>query len=141
MIVDYWASIGPSDALPGRQHFDPIDVWNLIPNIWMVNVVGMPPQFEYRIIGSKVVGYIGREATGMFMHDVFEHFENTATCKDLRKAVSDGCPRWRRGSPTMRYDKDFKVVEQISLPLASNGKTVDIVLNLSLFFDSEGVLC
>lgn len=140
-LVKYWQSIGPQDLLPGRQHFDPIDVWNLVPNIWMVNVLNSPPQFQYRIIGSKVVDYIGRETTGMFMHEVFEHFEDTETCKDMRKAVKHGRPRWRRGTPTMRYDKGFKVVEQVSLPLASDGTVVDIVLNLSLFFDSDGVLC
>lgn len=126
--------------LPGRQHFDPVDIWNLVPNIWMVNVTGTPSQFEYRIIGSKIVDYIGRDATGMFLDEVFEHFEDTETCKDLRKAVELRCPRWRRGAPTMRYDKNFKTVEQVSLPLATDGNTVDIVLNLSLIFDSNGVL-
>lgn len=137
-IVEYWLRIGPADALPGRQHFDPIDIWNLIRNVWIVDVCGEPPQFRYRVAGTKVVDYIEQEPTGKMMDEVFPHFDETETCKNLLRVVADRVPRWRRGAPTLRSDKSFKVVEQISLPLARDGRTVDMILNLSVVMNAQG---
>lgn len=92
-IVEYWLRIAPGEALPGRQHLDPIDIWGLIANVWMVDVCGSPPRFRYRVAGTKIVEYIGRDPTGMSMDEVFPHFENTETCKDLLRIVEEHCPR------------------------------------------------
>lgn len=140
-LVEYWRGIGPADALPGRQHFDPIDVWSLVRNLWIVDVYGAPPRFRYRVAGTKVVDYIGREPTGKFMDEVFPHFSETETGKSLLRIVASGVPRWRRGTPTLRDDKGFKVVEQVSLPLARDGRTVDMVLNLSVIMNASGEQC
>jgi len=137
-LLEYWLRIGPADALPGRQHFDPIDVWSLIRNLWIVDVCGNPPHFRYRVAGTKVVDYIGREPTGKMMDEVFPHFPETETCRDLLRTVAGGVPRWRRGAPTLRGDKSFTIVEQISLPLARDGRTVDMVLNLSVVMNAKG---
>lgn len=137
-IAEYWLGIGPADALPGRQHFDPVDIWPLIRNVWMVDVVGSPPQFRYRVVGTKVVAYIEQEPGARMMDEIFPHFEDTETCKDMIRVVERRAPRWRRGTPTLRRDKDFKTVEQISLPLAGDGRTVDIILNLTVYMNAKG---
>ena len=101
----------------------------------MVDVLGTPPQFRYRVTGTKVVDYIGREPRGQLMHEVFPHFQNTMS------VVEERVPRWRRGHPTLRDDKNFKMVEQVSLPLARDGKTVDMILNLTVYMNIKGELC
>lgn len=140
-MIDYWLRIGPADSLPGRQHFDPVDIWDLIQNVWMVDVRDSPPRFRYRVAGTKVVDYIGQEPTGKTMDEVFPHFHNTETSKDLLRVLAEKSPRWRRGPPTLRSDKNFKIVEQVSLPLAADGSTVDIVLNLTVYLNADGVAC
>jgi len=137
-IVDYWLRIGPADALPGRQHFDPVDIWKLIPNVWIVDVFGDPPRFRYRVAGTRVVDYLGREPTGKTMDEVFPHFQETETCKGLLRVIAERVPHWRRGTPTLRSDKNFKIVEQVSLPLARDGRTVDMILNLSVVMAAQG---
>jgi hypothetical protein len=137
-IVEYWLGIGPADALPGRQHFDPIDIWSLIRNVWIVDVFGDPPRFRYRVAGTKVVDYIGQEPTGKTMDEVFPHFQETETCNGLLRVVAKRVPHWRRGTPTLRSDKSFTIVEQVSLPLARDGRTVDMVLNLSVVMNAKG---
>lgn len=140
-LVEYWLRIGPADGIPGRQHFDPVDVWDLIRNIWIVDVVGSPPRFQYRVAGTRIVDYIGQEPTGKTVDVVFPHFPQTESGKDLLRTVNDRVPRWRRGTPTLRSDKAYKTVEQISLPLARDGRTVDMVLNLSVFLNAQGEPC
>jgi hypothetical protein len=38
----------------------------------------------------------------------------------------------------MRPDKDYYELERVRLPLASDGQTVDMILSLTVFFDSNG---
>jgi len=140
-IVDYWLRIGPSDGLPGRQHFDPVDIWDVIPNVWIVDVCGSPPRFRYRVAGTKIAEYVGQEPGGKMMDEVFPHFANTETRKALLDVVARHAPRWRRGTPTLRHDKNFKTVEQISLPLARDGRTVDMVLSLTVYSNIAGETC
>jgi len=133
VIFEYWTRISPPGALPGRQHFDPLDLKALLPNLWIVDVVGDPPRFKYRIAGTKIVDYLGQEPTGKWMDEVFPHLEESYTFRDLMTTVREGRPQWRRGTPTLQIEKSFKVVEQLSLPLASDGKKVDMVMNLTVF--------
>ncbi len=132
-VIEYWSRIGPDGALPGRQHFDPVDLKTLLANLWLVDVVGDPPRFKYRVAGTKIVEYLGQEPTQKWMDEVFPHLEETHTFRDLMTAVREGRPQWRRGTPTLQPQKSFKVVEQVTLPLAGDGKNVDMVLNLTIF--------
>jgi 4-hydroxyphenylpyruvate dioxygenase-like putative hemolysin len=52
--------------------------------------------------------------------------------------VETGKPSWSRGLSKMRPEKNYYELERVRLPLASDGKTVDIILSLTVFFDSEG---
>lgn len=135
-LAEYWLRICPENGIPGRQHFDPLDIWDLVSNVWIVDVFGAPPRFRYRVIGTRIVEYLGSDPTGETMDEVFPHFSETFTGKHLLEVVTEGRPRWRRGTPTLRYEKDFKLVEQVSLPLAGDGKTTDMVLSLTEFWSS-----
>lgn len=137
-MVSYWQTIGPAGRLPGRQHIDPVDLGGLLGNIWLADVERAPLRFRYRVAGTRIVAYLGREPTGRWMDEVIPQFEGTHTARDLTILVNEAIPRWRRGAPSMRKDLYFKTLEQVSLPLAADGGTVDMVLNLTLFLDEEG---
>lgn len=111
---------------------------DLLGNVWVADVARDPLRFRYRVVGSRVVKYLDLEPTGKWLDEVIAHFEKTNTAHDMKIVVKEGAPRWRRGSPTIRKDLVFKTLEQVSLPLAADGKTVDMVLNLTLFLDEEG---
>src|SRR5688572_5758180 len=66
-FFDYWLAIRPSaDCLPGRQHFDPIDIPHVMPRVWLLDVVrdGDRLRFRYRLVGTKEVETLQQEATG-----------------------------------------------------------------------------
>lgn len=137
-LVSYWQSAGPDGRLPGRQHIDPVDLGSLLSNIWIADVHRAPLRFRYRVVGTRIVTYLGAEPTGRWLDEVIPHFGTTHTCHDLHAVVRDGVPRWRRGTPSVRKDLFYKTLEQVSLPLAADGETVDMALNLTLFLDEEG---
>ena len=137
-LLGYWQSKRSNRPLPGRQHIDPVELGRLLANIWVVDVQRAPLRYRYRVAGTLIVAYLGQEPTGEWLDVVIPHFAETHTCRDLKIVVADRVPRWRRGPPSLRRDLSFKTLEQLSLPLAGDGQTVDMVLILTLFLDEEG---
>lgn len=137
-LVSYWQSVGSDNRLPGREAIDPVAMRGILGNVWIADVQQAPLRFRYRIVGTRIVAYLGMETTGKWLDEVIPHFKSTHTCRDLNIVAADGVPRWRRGTPTVRKELTFKTLEQVSLPLAADGEIVDMVLNLTLFLDEEG---
>lgn len=127
-LFAYWQSIRPGDRLPGRQHFDPVDVPRLLPYLMLIDVAQPGPRLRNRLLGTKIVEYRGRDYTGRWFHDVFENFEATGLFAMYRRVVSTGRPVWHLGRPILHENADYKTRELLCLPLARDGETVDMML-------------
>jgi len=137
-LFEYWLSIHPDTGLPGRQHLDPLDIPDLLPYIWLLDVRRTPPRFRYRLVGTKLAEIYGRDHAGRWIDEVFPHFAETLTAEHLRLAVETGLPQWREGVPLLVRDKDFLRTTRLFLPMASDGKAVDMILAFTIFLDSSG---
>lgn len=134
-IHDYWRSKHPTGGgLPGRQHIDPIDIPQLLPNIWLIDVKRNPYRFRFRLVGTLVVDYAGEDNTGKWFDERLPDFDPSV----FIDVVESGRPSWARGRSKMRPEKDYYELERVRLPLASDGVTVDMILSLTVFFDSQG---
>jgi hypothetical protein len=138
-LYDYWASLHPERGLPGRQHLDPTAIPQLLSNLLLLDVQHEPYRLKYRLVGTRIVARLGHEVTGRWLdeihpqwHDEPEHFEG------LRQVVEEQMPVWRRGPPLIRKDSQVAEVEQLVLPLARNGETVDILLAISIGYRIDG---
>lgn len=136
-IFDYWRSIhpdGPSGALPGRQHFDPVDIPNLLPNVWLIDVVPDIIRFRMRLVGTRVVAYAGEDSTGLWIDEKWPDFNDAI----YRRLVETRQPSWWRGPSQFRPEKSYFELERVRLPLARDSETVDMILCLTIFYDQEG---
>ena len=61
-LFAYWRSLFPEDGLPGRQHFDPVDVPHLLRMLFLVDIVrgGKKIRFRYRLLGTDITSRAGR---------------------------------------------------------------------------------
>jgi hypothetical protein len=136
-LFEYWRSIHPAaGVLPGRQHFDPAAVKSLLPEVWLLDVAGEPPRFRYRLIGSKLSRVIGIELTGRWLEqcdlagnseDVIDRYQGVIEMRE---------PSWRRfKDPILRHSSSFKWIENVLLPLATDGHRVDKILGLTVYYD------
>ena len=137
-IVDHWHAIRPNGGLPGRQHFDPLDVPRLLPSIRMLDVDGAPPRFKARLMGTKMRDSVGYEQTGKWLDEVYPDFETSSAFLGLNAVIHTGTLNWRRGHPMLFYGKEFMTIERVYLPLARDGVAVDMILTYLLFGDSDG---
>lgn len=137
-IVDYWVSIHPESGLPGRQHFDPLDVPYLLPNIRLLDVVGDPPRFKIRLMGTRLRDFFGAEQTGCWLDELFSNLDGSMTHVELLRTIETRMPRWRRGKPALDVEKNYLDMERVYLPFARDGWHVDMILTYHLCFDSDG---
>ena len=63
-MFDYWVSMYSSEDMPGRRHFDPIDIMLLSSNLWLVDVERDPLRFFIRRVGMEIDDFTGHYAAG-----------------------------------------------------------------------------
>ena len=132
-FVSYWDGLRAGDRLPGRQHFDPVHIPAFLANIWLLDIQPEPLRFRFRLVGTRVAEFLGRDPTGQWVDETYPSFAGSEIEEDFVASVRRGEPRWRRGSPFMEANKDYVRVERVALPLAANGHDADMLLCLSLY--------
>ena len=112
--------------LPGRQHFDAVDFKQFLPHVFIVDVEP-GPRFRFRLYGSYNYDTWGADATGKYVdastfgtcwqnvQSVFERVTNNALAIATHEHV------------TAKNSIEI-TVEVVRLPLARDGRTVDMVL-------------
>jgi len=131
-LYEYWCSIAPTSRLPGRQHFDPLDVPVLLPRLLLIDVHREPLRFQHRLVGSKIEEFAGENLTGRRYADRLAGSNLRRVENYLKRVVELKQPSWRRGKPLIRWEKEYVELERLYLPLARDGKTVDMILAISV---------
>lgn len=138
-LYDYWRKVSPGPGLlPSRGNIDPVDIGTLLPNIWLVDVVGEPPRFRFRLIGGAVQRMGMPAKVGDFVDDFLPEEHKVQTMAEFRLAASDRRPVWFRGQAKMPYETKMFELERLFLPLAADGVHVDILLCLTVYFTLDG---
>jgi hypothetical protein len=138
-FYEYWCFIAPAGRLPGRQHFDPLDIFTLLPRVWMLNVHRDPLRYKYRLASTYEVNTHGREITGQWLDEVNPQVATNPKVRD-RYAYMTLCgrPTYRKGGTTFSHQQDRNAVENCIVPLAADGRTVDILLAYSILYRVDG---
>ena len=131
-LYDYWVKIRPGDvALPGRQHLDPIEIPDLLPYFFLIDVEKEPLRFRYRVVGTTLETELGHKLTGVWLHDAFADFSGSLLEQQLTSVAANAEPIYHKGPLLTSIDKDFLWIERLILPLARDGSTVDMLMGVS----------
>lgn len=129
-LLDYWRRKSPPGRLPGRRDVDPMELSpRLLPHVLLIDVVpgDSGPRFKFRLVGTGFVQLVGREVTGQFYDEIASPERGAPVIAGLRKLVESGKPAYLEGPLTVP-SRDFIWVKRLGLPLAEDGKTVDMIL-------------
>ncbi len=139
-LYAYWRGLAPDGGLlPGRQHFDPLDVPALLPYLWMIDVAADPRDNKYRLFGTYVTAGFGRDHTGLTLREAHPaSAEDPLAFRFMSQVASRRAPHWYRGKPRFDHDKDVAELENLILPLAADGRVVDVLLGLTVFYRNNG---
>lgn len=138
-MYEFWQSIHPSDGrLPGRQHFDPVTFAErhpqLLPHLWLVDVERQPMRFRLRLIGGKVSLSSPFASAGQYVDDYIDMAARIETLHSaFARLVETAQPELCHGKPNPTAKSNIRSVSRLSLPLATDGRTVDMILNLTTY--------
>ncbi len=137
-LYGYWLERHrPGGCPPRRGDIDPTEIAraapDLLPHLWMVDVLRDPYRFRYRLVGGAVIEAGSPARVG----DIIEPGsgrEGTSNLYDnLVRVCEQRCWNYRSGVPTLLHSKYVEQIERLSLPLADDEGRVSIVLSASLY--------
>ena len=129
-LFEYWKRKSPPGRLPGRQHIDPTEFSaQLLPYVLLIDVVAgeAGPRFKMRLTGTGFVQLVGLEVTGKFFDEVVPPDRGAKVAAAMQETVETAAPVFLEGPFTMPA-REFLWGKRLFLPLAEDGKTVDMLL-------------
>lgn len=126
-LNEYWQAKAKG-KVPSRSDVDPVDVRELLPNLMMIDMVGDPVRFRYRLVGTRVVQYTGFDFTGRCLDEmVFQGRDFIEQC--YRRLVAEKRPIFGHYAWLVR-SRHFGQCEFGLFPLSDDGTRVNRGLSI-----------
>jgi hypothetical protein len=136
-IFSYWASMRDGLRLPARRNIHPEDFKRHLPTISLIDVRNDPRDYVLRLAGTGLYNVYGREITGRTLGEVYSTAAADYWRAELDKVVQERRPAvgvhnfaWRGA--------DHMSILWLRLPLASNGRDVDMILGYDAVIGAHG---
>ena len=129
-LLDYWRGKCRDGRLPSRRDIDPVELPHaVLPNILLLDVERGEriPRFRVRLAGTGFLALVGTEFTGRYFDEIGPAHQMEPLLDALHGLVATGRPAFLAG-PMTRPRGDRVWLKRFALPLAEDGKTVDMVL-------------
>lgn len=129
-LFRYWRSKHEGDALPPRAAIQPAEFPKLLPRIYLVDVLREDPpplKFRFRLCGSEHFLINGKEITGMELAEAMAPQYVDAIRAVYSYVAESGRPHVARSFAAIE-GRQHVVYDRLLLPLASDGRTVDMML-------------
>jgi hypothetical protein len=135
---DYVQSITPAGRLPSRAQFDPTRIPPLLPQLWIVEVERDPIRLRIRLVGTKVVDALRQDSTGRYFDDAFPQARPEEYFDRYLFMILEKTATWRRGASLVDHTPAWSTVENVIMPFASDGDTVDRLYAYSVYYRASG---
>lgn len=138
-LRDYYVRIAPSDRLPGRQHFRLEDVPAARPRLVMLDVYQSPLRYKYRVVGAREAALYGYDPTGRWYDEVRPRNAKTERgYVRLQQAAERGVMSYRKGPVLAIHHREHQSAENLVMPFATDGKTVDMIVVAGVISRRDG---
>jgi hypothetical protein len=126
---DYWQGKCRGEQLPGRQDIDPLDFPWALGLVCLLDVERYPLVFRYRLDGTTIAERYGADLTGRTTDAIKPEFHAALLRRHFTEIAEGGRPSLYR--ITLRYGGQSRTYLRLALPLARDGKTVDMIMTIS----------
>ena len=113
--------------MPARRDIDPVDVYDCLSMLMILDVVDDGRDFRIRLAGSEVEDAQDRPLKGVMVSDMGQGPEMTALLDRFRSVVTSREPDFRSSTLDL-VGRAFIEFDRVALPLAEDGKTVSHLL-------------
>lgn len=131
----YWNEKRGTRFAPARADIDPLELRGHLGNLFLVDVLVVPDEFRYRLIGTNIAHAIGRDSTGKTVHEALGPGHPEAAreiCGVYARVATEKQPVYARGRLSWACQGPLGY-EALHLPLSQDGQTVNMILAELLF--------
>lgn len=134
LFADYWFSLPKTDLIPSRRDFDALDVWKMLPNFVMHDMIG-PDNIRVRLVGTDVVARYGYEITGKNYLDIIPPETRAHVSERLFQIINRPCGMVVHLRQTRNTGSAY-INESVGFPLRGNdGKASIVVYQANTLYD------
>ncbi|MGF1627602.1 MAG: PAS domain-containing protein [Alphaproteobacteria bacterium] len=139
LLYDLLQAKAPPGRLPGRRHFDPVEVPRLLSCLNLVEVLRdeVDLHFRYRLHGTRQTDLAGRDITGLTVEEAVNPPFIERINGNMRLTCQSRRPVYDR-FPMPHPERESIDSERVYYPLAADGETVDMLLILNGYPGSPG---
>ncbi|HEY9536133.1 MAG TPA: PAS domain-containing protein [Kiloniellaceae bacterium] len=131
-LYEYWCSRCQGGALPSRRDIDPLDIPDLLPNLFLLDVIGDAEDFVFRLAGSRVEEAFSMSLRGRSIAEIHKAAGMPIPVAQHIEVARGGGPRYREGS-VLVAGRDHLSTHRLLLPLASDGRVIDVLIGGAIF--------
>lgn len=126
-LFEYWNMKRGKRKFPSRADIDPSDISQLLPNIYLVDVLDAEPYFRYRLSGTSVDVIHRQNLTGKSPREVKTAEIASLIESHYRAALVERRPRCDH-VVLLAKDQTFWHFERLILPLSDNDEVINMLL-------------
>ena len=127
-VYAYWLTKRGSRIAPPRSALRSEELALLLPNITLLDAVGDPPRFHFRVCGTNLTAAYGEDLTGKFLDEIDLGSGRAGIIGLCIKAVTECRPQVARVRYTKQRDGRLLEYERIALPVSDDGKAVNMLM-------------
>jgi len=128
-LFDYWKAIRGERSCPALADLDPAKIPRLLPVLYLIDVLADPRRFRYRLIGTELAVFTGRDSTGRMVDEaLYEPAVLDRVLSGMNHVADTGTALLSIGSSYWVARKEWARVALLLLPLAADGRMVDMIL-------------
>jgi len=136
-LFAYWAGRRRGARLPGRADIDPAGFKRLLPLVSLIDVLREPRAYRVRLAGTELYGLFGGEITGKRLAEIYDAEVASYWRRELGKIVDGAKPGVGCHELAWRGATSVSVL-WMRLPLAANGRDVDMILGYDAVLRPSG---
>lgn len=134
----YWHAKMIGGRLPCRADIDPVEIARLMPHAVLLDVKREQElDFKYRLIGTYVAENLFKDHTGSWFSEIDHQKAPSQIWQNCCRVVETGEP-FKAGTPYVGPHQGYRRVEDVILPLADDGHTVDCLLVFVQYMSRSG---
>ena len=125
-LHDYWLRKRGPRLAPTRADMKPNELKFILAQVYLLEVVGLPHRFRFRLAGTALENEYGGQLTGKFADEIDLDGVGNLILREYESVAKEALPV----ATSWNYTKDDGrklEYENLILPLSSNGRTVDML--------------
>lgn len=136
-LVDYWTSLCRGEAFPRREDLDPVDIPQLLPAIFLVQVpTAETEDYVFRLAGEDVCALYGQPLRGKTVSDILCPEMVDLVRAQYTEMVKDPRPRFIRFK-MLKGQGRYYDCERALLPFCDDTGRVTVLLGGVAGVDAE----